>query len=484
MPPRKKRVTKKKKTTKKKPVNRVNNANNTQRVTVHVNSHNDGKGKSKEPTPYEFYSNYYNSLQPAAQPVPDYSNLFSQLAQSLQPKTQEKAAVINPYAAYDDYNATMMNYAPLTKQNLSNYNNGDRNDYVVPMPAKTSSEKAPSTRTANKTASEKAPSTKSSIKISPFGNSDAASSITSNSRNSIGESPFGDNGSSTGTYNSNDTYKLFMKNMNKTNSIMDNFDKPLSDNNSVKSKASSKKSTGSVKSKAKPEIPSAPSQDFLIKYNMLQKQIAENEMMGNEDIRTNWENMHHRISNKFKDPDWNRTVNDNIEDLKKVDNQQAEDIGTTERIKQKVKAKSKSKPDGAGGGGAAAAADDAVVVPGNKKTPAYMKLKGQLFEHPADSGNWYEKDEIEQLYYGGKKQKSGSRLRNYVNHGKIDPASKKEEVEAFVQQQNLFDKNQPPPTDINDVWGKQIQLINQRTNPTNKHYKEGHKKLKVYKFDD
>lgn len=432
MPPRKKRVTKKKKTTNKKPVNRVNNANNTQRVTVHVNSHNDGKGKSKEPTPYEFYSNYYNSLQPAAQPVPDYSNLFSQLAQSLQSKTQEKAAesVINPYAAYDDYNATMMNYAPLTKQSLSNYNNGDRNDYVVPMPA----------RTANKTASEKAPSTNGSIKITPFGNSDAASSIKSNSRNSIGESPFGDNGSSTGTYDSNDTYKMFTRNINKKST------------GSVKSKASSEKSTGSVK-------------------------YDQNE----------WENMHNQISKKLKHPVWNGIINENIEEIDNLPENNIEDIGTPARIKEKVKvkAKSKSKPDGAGaGGGGAAADDDAVIVPGNKKSPAYMKLKGQLFEHPADSGNWYEKDEIEQLYYGGKKAKSGSRLRNYVNHGKIDPASKKEEVEAFVQQQNLFDKNQPPPTDINDVWGKQIQLINQRTNPANKHYKEGHKKLNVYKFDE
>jgi len=390
----------------------VRQGNNTQRVTVHVNSHNDGKGKSKEPTPYEFYSNYYNSLQPAAQPVPDYSNLFSQLAQSLQSKTQEKAAeaIINPYAAYDDYNATMMNYAPLTNQSLSNYNNEDRNDYVVPMPARTNVSSAP-----------------------------------------------------------------------------------------ARTDAPSKKSMGSVKSKVKPEIPAPPSQAFLINYNMLKNEIAENKMMGNEDIRYPEQIKEKAPSKKStgsvksigqKSDDSNpfqtkfNMFKNEVAENKMMKN---EDIRIPEQIKEKVKAKSisKSKPDGAGGGGAAAD-DDAVVVPGNKKkkSPTYMKVKGQLFEHPADSGNWYEKDEIEQLYYGGKKQKSGARLRNYINHGKIDPASKKEEVEAFVKQQNLFDKNQPEPTDINDVWGKQIQLINQRTNPTNIHYTEGHKKLNVYKFDE
>jgi hypothetical protein len=67
MPPKKtKRKTNKKKKTKK-PVKRINNANNTQRVTVNVNSNNEG-GQTTDQL-YGAIKSSYGSLQPSQQPI-------------------------------------------------------------------------------------------------------------------------------------------------------------------------------------------------------------------------------------------------------------------------------------------------------------------------------------------------------------------------------------------------------------------------------
>ena len=140
MPPKKtkRKTNKKKKTTRprdkshtalKKPDKRINNANNTQRVTVNVNSNNEGAGQTTEQF-YDAIKSSYGNLQPSAQPV-DLSTPLMQMATFLktslgnaqpldsQPPKRPPVIPTDPFQAYDDLgdSASVMDYAPLSKNN-------------------------------------------------------------------------------------------------------------------------------------------------------------------------------------------------------------------------------------------------------------------------------------------------------------------------------------------------------------------------------
>jgi len=129
--------------------------------------------------------------------------------------------------------------------------------------------------------------------------------------------------------------------------------------------------------------------------------------------------------------------------------------------------------------------DEQVVVPGVKNIKQ-MKARHQLFEHPKDSNKWYEKAEVEKLFYNdNKKRVPGNRLRNYLNYGEADPSGKKDGLEndLYVDQKNTWHNNNPIPTKLDEIWSHKIQQIKNRTNAKGPFHDAGQQMPKEYTFD-
>lgn len=151
MPPKKKKVTKKK--TKKKPVKRINNANNTQKVTVNVNSHNKNEETPTTDMLFNAVKSSYGSLQPAQQPI-DLTTPMLAMATMLQSSlgnnqkldnVQQTTPVVDPFRAYDDIESvSMMDYAPFTTENVNKIPNASK-----PIPTSSVSEATSNTLPAS-----------------------------------------------------------------------------------------------------------------------------------------------------------------------------------------------------------------------------------------------------------------------------------------------------------------------------------------------
>jgi hypothetical protein len=131
--------------------------------------------------------------------------------------------------------------------------------------------------------------------------------------------------------------------------------------------------------------------------------------------------------------------------------------------------------DGAGGGG---------VSP--KKSLKQMKSNHQLFEHPKASGVWYEKAEVEQLYYNDDKDRDKkNRLRNYLNYGKPDPSKKdKNENELYAAQKEAWhNSGNDIPTKLEEIWPHKLQLIQNRTNAKGQFHDSNQQLPKKHTFD-
>jgi len=131
--------------------------------------------------------------------------------------------------------------------------------------------------------------------------------------------------------------------------------------------------------------------------------------------------------------------------------------------------------------------DEMIVVPGKKKNLKQMKARGQLFEHPKGSNQWYEKDEVEKLFYNDDRERlKKNRLRNYLNYGEPDPAGKKDGLEndLYVKQKEAWhNAGNPIPTKLDEIWPHKLQLIKNRANAKGPHFDDSQRLPKEYKFD-